>query len=85
MAHWSAEEAGTRIADILAACMSHGPQVVTRAGVAAAVLVPVDTWRSDNPSAPSRLKELLLAPQARAALDLPGRSGMVFRDPPDFS
>jgi prevent-host-death family protein len=85
MAHWPADEAGTKVSDILAACMSFGPQVVTRAGVAAAVLVPVAGWRRDDAPAASRLKELLLAPDARADLDIPARSSFAFRDPPDFN
>lgn len=60
--------------------LSDGPQVVTRRGAEAAVLVPMAEWRRLNESARPSLKALLLSDVGRADLTLPQR-GLAKRRP----
>jgi prevent-host-death family protein len=41
---WQSQEAKARFSEFLDAALKKGPQVVTRRGVEAAVLVPMDEW-----------------------------------------
>jgi prevent-host-death family protein len=59
MGSWQLQEAKARFSEFLNAALTKGPQVVTRRGVDAAVLVPIEEWRRmRNESRPS-VKELL--------------------------
>lgn len=60
------QDARARISELLDTCLAEGPQIVTRRGVEAAVLVPVDEWRRLTATAKRALKELLLQESARA-------------------
>ena len=61
MGSWQLQEAKSRFSEFLNAALTKGPQVVTRRGVEAAVLVPIEEWRRlQNASRPG-IKELLLA------------------------
>lgn len=62
-----------RFSEFLDACLAKGPQMVTRRGTEAAVLVPVDEWRRLQVAARPSLKQLLLSDVARADLALPER------------
>jgi len=58
---WQVQDAKARFSEFLDAALKKGPQVVTRRGVEAAVLVPIEEWRRlQNASRPS-IKELLLS------------------------
>ena len=58
--------------------------VVTKRGVEAAVLVPIDQWRRLERIAGSDLKELLLAPEARTEALTPPREKHRHRVSPAF-
>jgi antitoxin Phd len=73
MKSWSVQEAKARFSEFLATCLKDGPQVVTKRGAEAAVLVPVEDWRRLRQSARRTLKELLLAETARADIPLQHR------------
>ena len=45
MDQWQVQDAKARFSEFLEASIRKGPQIVTRRGVEAAVLVPVDEWR----------------------------------------
>jgi antitoxin Phd len=45
MKTWQVEDATTPLGDLLDASLKDGPQVVTRPGVDAAVLMPIEQWR----------------------------------------
>ena len=45
MQKWPVKDAKARFSEFLEACMAEGPQMVTKRGTEAAVLVPVDEWR----------------------------------------
>lgn len=73
MHSWPVQDAKARFSEFLDACLREGPQLVTKRGTEAAVLVPVSQWRRLQASARPSLKELLLSDEARADLQLPGR------------
>ena len=62
---WSVQDAKARFSEFLDACLVEGPQMVTRRGTEAAVLVPVQEWRRLQSLARPSLKQLLLSDQAR--------------------
>ena len=62
---WQVQEAKAKFSELLETCQASGPQIVTKRGVKAAVLVSIDEWDRLRQSARSDLKDLLLAPEAR--------------------
>lgn len=72
---WPVQDAKARFSEFLERCLAEGPQMVTKRGAEAAVLVPVDEWRRLQASARPSLKQLLLMDTARAALPPPRRGG----------
>ena len=70
---WPVQDAKARFSEFLDACIAEGPQVVTRRGTEAAVLVPIEEWRRLQASARPSLKQLLLADSARTDLLVPER------------
>ncbi len=73
MSTWPVQDAKARFSEFLDRCLSEGPQVVTRRGAEAAVLVRVDEWRRLQAGARPGLKQLLMSPGARATLPVPKR------------
>jgi antitoxin Phd len=63
---WQVQDAKARFSELLDDCLKDGPQLVTKRGVDAAVLVPVGEWKRLSHQARPTLKELLLSDQARA-------------------
>ena len=78
---WPVQDAKARFSEFLEACLSEGPQLVTRRGAEAAVLVRVDEWRRLQAAARPSIKQLLLADPGRAELALPGRGKARRRAP----
>ncbi len=70
---WPVQDAKAKFSEFLDACLSEGPQMVTKRGAEAAVLVPVQEWRRLQSAARPSLKQLLLSSDARGALVLPQR------------
>ena len=70
---WPVQDAKARFSELLDACVSEGPQVVTRRGTETAVLVPIDEWRRLQAAARPSLKQLLLADSARTDMLVPER------------
>lgn len=73
MSSWPVQDAKARFSELLDTCLTMGPQVVTKRGVEAAVLVPAAEWRRLRASAQPTLKALLLSDQARAEVLAPPR------------
>ncbi len=73
MTVWPVHDAKARFSELLETAQREGPQVVTRRGREAAVLVPIEQWRQLQAAARPSLKELLLAPEARTELLVPPR------------
>ncbi len=57
---WQVQDAKARFSELLDTCLSDGAQVVTKRGVEAAVLVPIEEWRQLQHAARPTLKDLLL-------------------------
>ena len=74
MKAWPVQDAKARFSEFLDACLSTGPQLVTRRGAEAAVLVPAAQWRHMQSTTRPCLKELLLSGEARTDRLVPERS-----------
>ena len=75
MQTWPVQDAKARFSEFLEACIVDGPQLVTKRGAEAAVLVPVDEWRRLQAAARPSLKQLLLSDEGRGELPIPPRGG----------
>jgi antitoxin Phd len=84
MQSWPVQDAKARFSEFLDKCLTEGPQMVTKRGAEAAVLVAVDQWRRLQSSATPSLKELLLSDQARTESLVPARGQARRRTPPAF-
>ena len=82
MKRWPVQDAKARFSEFLDSCLNDGPQMVTKRGTEAAVLVPVGEWRRLQNSAQPSLKQLLLAATPRGEMALPKR-GRLRRRPLD--
>jgi prevent-host-death family protein len=78
---WPVQDAKARFSEMLEACLKQGPQLVTRRGVEAAVLVPAEQWHRLANDAKPTLKELLLSDVGRADLAIPPRGKRRRRKP----
>ncbi len=73
MKTWPVQDAKARFSEFLEACIADGPQMVTKRGTEAAVLVPVAEWRRLQAAARPSLKELLLSDACRTDFLTPPR------------
>lgn len=74
MQSWPVQDAKARFSEFLETCLAEGPQLVTKRGSEAAVLVPVDEWRRLQAAARPSLKQLLMTNVGRADLVVPARA-----------
>jgi antitoxin Phd len=81
MKSWPVQDAKARFSEFLEKCLTEGPQMVTKRGAEAAVLVPAQEWRRLQASARPSLKELLLWPEARTKALVPARERARRRAP----
>lgn len=84
MKSWPVQDAKARFSELLNRCLNEGPQIVTKRGVDAAVLVPVEDWRRLQQASRPTLKDLLLADQPRGDLNVPARGKARRRPLPSF-
>lgn len=82
MQAWPVQDAKARFSEFLERCLVDGPQMVTRRGAEAAVLVPVDEWRRLQVAARSSLKQLLLSEAPRAVIPVAQRGNARRRGSP---
>ena len=54
---WPVPDAKARFSEFLDACVSDEPQMVTKRGIQAAMLVPVEVWKRFQATARPSLKE----------------------------
>ncbi len=80
MRTWPVKDAEVMFSELLDACLSEGPQMVTRHGIGVAVLVPLQQWRRLQSAARPSLKQLLLSDQTRTDLVVAPR-GQAKRHP----
>ena len=78
---WPIQDAKSRFSEFLDTALAEGPQIVTKRGVEAAVLLPIDQWRRLERMTRPDLKELLLAPEARTEELTPPRRQHRHRAP----
>ena len=81
MRTWPVQDAKARFSELLEASRREGPQVVTKRGVEAAVLVAAKEWRRLQGAARPSLKALLLADAPRAPIPVPRRGRRRRRQP----
>jgi antitoxin Phd len=81
---WQLQDAKARFSELLDTVLREGPQVVTRRGVEAAVLVPVEEWRRLQGFSRPGLKELLLSDGPRFEDLTPKRGRLRRRTPASF-
>jgi prevent-host-death family protein len=81
---WQVQDAKSRFSEFLNSCLNDGPQVVTRRGFEAAVLVPIEEWRKLNQTPRPTLKSLLLTEDYKAELEIPPRGKLSRREIPDL-
>lgn len=81
MQSWPIQDAKARFSEFLETCLAEGPQMVTKRGAEAAVLVPADEWRRLTAAARPSLKHLLLSEQGRIELAVPARGAARRRVP----
>ena len=81
---WPVQNAKAHFSELLNTCIKDGPQMVTRRGEEAAVLVSIAQWRQLHNLARPSLKSLLLSEVGRSELDLPERGLAKRRNPPNL-
>jgi prevent-host-death family protein len=84
MKSWPVQDAKARFSEFLEKCLTEGPQMVTKRGAEAAVLVPAEQWRRLQASARPSLKALLLSDQPRVETLTPARRRSRRRAPTAF-
>ena len=81
MTSWKLHDAKARFSELLNTTLRKGPQVVTRRGREAAVLVPIEEWQRLQRAARPSLKALLLDPEPRFERLAPQRGTLRRRRP----
>jgi antitoxin Phd len=83
MKTWAVQDAKAHFSEMLDTCLKEGPQMVTKRGTEAAVLVSAKQWNLLKGNRPT-LKEVLLGDGPRFEIPLPTRGKLKWRKPPSF-
>lgn len=78
------QDAKARFSEMLEKALSDGPQIVTKRGKEAAVLVSAEAWRDLEARARPSLKDLLLSDEARSEDLVPARRKIRLRPRVEF-
>ena len=78
---WQVYDAKARFSEFLEATLKDGPQIITKRGVEAAVLISIDEWKRLKGSARPNIKEILLDPNGPHDLYIPPRRRLRFSSP----
>jgi antitoxin Phd len=81
MKAWPVQDAKARFSELLETCLRDGPQLVTRRGEKAAVLVPAAQWQRLTSLGKPTLKDLLLTDVGRFDMEIPSRGKKRRRAP----
>ena len=76
---WPVQDAKARFSEMLETSLAEGPQVVTKHGKAAAVLVPIRQWEALQVSGKRTLKQLMLDRTVITTLAVPPRGRLKLR------
>ena len=79
MQSWPVQDAKARFSELLEASLSEGPQVVTKHGKAAAVLVPIRQWDALQSAGKRTLKQVLLDSTTATEIPVPPRGRLKLR------
>ena len=81
---WQVYDAKARFSELLDATLKDGPQIVSRRGVEAVVLVPIDEWKRLKSQARPSIKDVLLDPNGPHDIPLPPRRPVLKLRPVHF-
>jgi antitoxin Phd len=84
MQTWPVQDAKARFSEFLDTCLAQGPQMVTKRGAEAAVLVSAEEWRRLQAASRPSLHEFLLADPGLAEFLPPPRGQLRRRPSPTF-
>lgn len=76
---WPVQDAKARFSELLETSLAEGPQVVTKHGKAAAVLVPIRQWDALQTAGKRPLKEVLLSATEPKDIVVPARGSLKLR------
>jgi len=79
MHSWPVQDAKARFSELLETSLSEGPQLVTKHGKAAAVLVPIRQWDALQTAGKRALKQVLLDTSAPTGIVVPTRGNLKLR------
>jgi antitoxin Phd len=84
----TAFDISSRLSDVVETTLKEGPQIVTKDGAEAAVLVPIEEWRRVSgrkfQKSGRTLKEILLDPNGPHDICIPPRGRFKLRPPFKF-
>ncbi len=81
MKHWQVQDAKARFSEMLDHCLKEGPQVITKRGEEAAVLVPMNQWYKDADIPAPDLRTFLLEHSKGPELKLPSSKRLKRKQP----
>lgn len=84
MTRWQLQDAKARFSELIDDTLGKGPQVVTRRGIDAAVVVSIDEWKKLKDEKRLTWKEVLLGEGPRFEIALPKRGKVKSRKAPVF-
>jgi antitoxin Phd len=76
---WQVYDAKARFSELLDAALNEGPQVVTRRGVEAAILVPIQEWNYLKERAKQSMPDPLLDPNGPRDIAIARRRALELR------
>ena len=79
MHSWPVQDAKARFSELLETSLAEGPQLVTKHGKAAAVLVPIRQWDALQTAGKRALKQVLLDANAPTGIVVPTRGNLKLR------
>ncbi|MCC6211343.1 MAG: type II toxin-antitoxin system Phd/YefM family antitoxin [Burkholderiales bacterium] len=79
MPSWPVQDAKARFSEMLETSLAEGPQLVTKHGKAAAVLVPIRQWDALQAAGKRALKQVLLDAAAPRGIVVPARGKLKLR------
>lgn len=79
MPSWPVQDAKARFSELLETSLAEGPQLVTKHGKAAAVLVPIRQWDALQTAGKRALKQVLLDTAAPTGIVVPARGKLKLR------
>jgi antitoxin Phd len=81
MKHWAVQDAKARFSEMLELCLKEGPQLITKRGEEAAVLVSVDEWKKDTDKPAPDLRAFLLGHSQGPDLKVPSSKRLKRKQP----